>query len=87
MIAWQGPSLHFPGAESPKQAGSRAGRQAGRQAGGQAGRRTGRQTGRQAVGRQAGRHIGTVCLQHYVFMQIKHTVLLLYNVPASIVEQ
>jgi hypothetical protein len=34
-----------------------------------------------------GRQIGTVCLQRYVFMQIKHTVLLLYNVPASILEQ
>jgi hypothetical protein len=75
MIAWQGPSLHFPGAESPKQAG--------RQAGGQAGRW---QAGRQA-GRQVGRQIGTVCLQRFVFMQIKHTVSLLYNVPASIIEQ
>ena len=46
MIAWQGPSLHFPGAESPKQAGRQAGGQADRQADRQAGWRAGGQADR-----------------------------------------
>jgi hypothetical protein len=46
MIAWQGPSLHFPGAESPKQAGRQAGGQADRQADRQAGWQAGGQADR-----------------------------------------